>query len=103
MPYPASVVPASHPPARPVGRPANSHAAYYSALQRMATRQASVMDGLISDVQLRLSEAALIANISTQTLRRAIKAGLLPATKTTPKTGHIRIRLSALQKYLGGL
>ena len=59
-----------------------------------------MMDGLLSDPALRLREASLISNTSEQTLRRALKAGLLPFSRTTPKTGHIRIRLSSLQKYM---
>jgi excisionase family DNA binding protein len=83
------------------GRPLGSRSGYYYALEKMAQRQAGIVDNALADPQLRLSEAALLAGISYSTILRFVRTGLIPASKTSPRSGHWRIRLSQLRHYMG--
>lgn len=98
---PATVFPTPSPTQRPTGRPANSHGAYYQAMKRAAERQTQARNELLCDPLLRLSEIAIMLAQSESSVRRLIKSGLLKASKTTPRTGHWRSRLSEVKRYAG--
>ena len=97
-------IPASSPspnPQKPLGRPPGRRSSYYIALEKMAAKKAGLLDGVLADPAMPLTQASVISGCSVSLLRRLIYTKVLPAQKTTPLRGHWRVRLSAL-KALGG-
>jgi excisionase family DNA binding protein len=99
---PNPVVLDSPQPAKKNGRPLGSRSSYYIQLEKMAARRAGLMDGVLCDPAVRLPEAAVVAGLSVSTLRRLARTGAIAATKTTPRHGHWRIKLSTLKSFSEG-
>ena len=99
-------IPAASPspnPQKPLGRPPGRRSSYYIQLEKMAAKKAGLLDGVLADPAMPLTQAAVVSGCSVSLLRRLIYAKILPAQKTTPRTGHWRVRLSSLRALGGNL
>ena len=99
-------IPAASPspnPQKPLGRPPGRRSSYYIQLEKMAAKKAGLLDGVLADPLLPLAQCVVVTGLSLSTLRRLIYTRVLPAQKTTPRTGHWRVRLSSLRALGGNL
>ena len=69
-----------------------------SIMERLDEIKGLIEKGRLSDRWVSLNEAVRYSSLSESTLRRAIRAGRLRASKST---GKIMLRLSWIDRFLG--
>jgi excisionase family DNA binding protein len=71
----------------------------HAALLEQNARVRALMNNMLLDPLLPAGQARILLGISYNQMRSLVKRGVLPCWRSGPK-GHMRFRLSTLQKYL---
>lgn len=70
-----------------------------AVLEKLERIEKLIAEGRMTDRWISLEEAVRYSGLSESTLRRAIRAGKLKASRAT---GKLMLRLSWIDKFLGG-